>query len=185
VKLDRATDMRLAKGLPPELATAVGSLYSRWYAMKRRCDNPKDPGYADYGGRGIFYCAGLKDFLDYVEVVIRLPPKDVLAAIGGRARLLWLDRIDNDGGYCCGQCEECAAASRDCNIRWSTPTEQAANKRPRGPNKGLARRRQGPPWGEFAQRAYFHLGVPVGPIAEVLCVSEESVSSMLGLEPVQ
>ena len=31
-------------------------LYGTWYAMMRRCENPQDGGYKDYGGRGIKVC---------------------------------------------------------------------------------------------------------------------------------
>src|SRR5688500_4791638 len=121
---------KLTRGLPDHLAKAVKSLYWRWASMKQRCDNPNNPDYKNYGGRGITYCAGLSDFPDYAEAVLELPPGDLLEVIGKKRRgHLWLDRIDNNGGYFCGLCEECLALARECNIRWSSPIEQANNKR--------------------------------------------------------
>lgn len=75
----------------------------------QRCSNPNNPRYADYGGRGIEY---------------RLPrnfhvaARQLLAAIGPRPEGMTLDRCDNDGHYEIG------------NLRWATPAEQQANRRP-------------------------------------------------------
>ncbi len=71
---------------------------------RRRCTNPKTPGYKNWGGRGIkFLFESFAQF--YAEVGPRPSPEHSL------------DRRDNDGHYAPG------------NIRWATPREQTANRR--------------------------------------------------------
>lgn len=74
--------------------------------MRRRCLNPSDRAYINYGARGISVCdEWIEDFeMFYKDMGVR--PK-------GKS----LDRIDNDQGYFPGNC------------RWATHTEQARNRR--------------------------------------------------------
>jgi hypothetical protein len=75
--------------------------------MLARCYNPKNPRYADYGGRGITVCdAWRHDFSAFLADMGRRPSKEHS-----------LDRIDNDKGY-----------SPD-NCRWALPAEQMTNLR--------------------------------------------------------
>ena len=71
-------------------------------AAKQRCTNPNNPGYKNYGARGIQW---------------RITYKALLAEIGQRPDGCSLDRIDNDGHYESG------------NIRWATRKQQNANRR--------------------------------------------------------
>lgn len=78
-----------------------------WANMVQRCTNPKNPRYADYGGRGIMVCAAWVFFEAF------------LTDMGEQPESLTLDRIDNDGNY------------EPANCRWITKGEQNANRRPR------------------------------------------------------
>jgi hypothetical protein len=94
--------------------------YSSWVGMKSRCLNPKQPNYVDYGGRGITVCSGLMAYQDFHAVM------------GDRPEGMSIDRIDNDGGYCCGNCAECKELGRAKNVQWATRSWQNKNKRRRG-----------------------------------------------------
>lgn len=92
--------------------------YVSWNAARKRCRNPKDGGYANYGGRGIKFDAAWDDFNQF------------WADMGPT----WfkkgtLDRYpDVNGDYTASNC------------RWATPREQGNNRQihaiiptPRGP----------------------------------------------------
>ena len=74
--------------------------------MKSRCENPNDPQFENYGGRGINVCA---------EWAASFP--DFLRDMGARGINTTLDRIDVNEGY----------SLRNC--RWAGPEMQARNKR--------------------------------------------------------
>lgn len=79
-------------------------------SMKQRCLNPKSPGFADWGGRGITVCArwlepngqGFRNFLD---------------DMGPRPLGKTLDRINVNGNY------------EPTNCRWADAKDQTANRR--------------------------------------------------------
>lgn len=80
--------------------------YQSWLSMKQRCLNKKRHNYYLYGGRGITICEQwLHSFTTF------------LADMGVRPDGTTLDRINSDGNY------------EPANCRWSTPTEQARNRR--------------------------------------------------------
>lgn len=103
-------------------------LYSLWKGIVRRCENPKDPAYKDYGANGRTICEGWKGmpegFLTFV------------ADMGERPPGMTTDRLDNKGGYWCGHCAECIRLGHPLNAAWRTPKQQNANRRTVG---GLAR----------------------------------------------
>lgn len=82
-------------------------LFSVWSGMRRRCSNPHDKDWKNYGGRGITVChAWDQSFQAFWD--------DMHA---GYQEHLTLDRVNNSLGY-----------SRE-NCRWSTALEQGNNKR--------------------------------------------------------
>jgi hypothetical protein len=89
-----------------ESARRITAEYRVWKSMMTRCHNEKAINYADYGGRGIAVCARWRSYESFLHDVGRRP-----------SAMHELDRIDNDGNYEPG------------NVRWSTRSEQAQNKR--------------------------------------------------------
>ena len=81
--------------------------YVAWRHMRTRCGNLKCADYPDYGGRGIKVCERwLHSFENFLADMGRKPsPRHSI------------DRIDVNGNYEPG------------NVRWSTETQQARNKR--------------------------------------------------------
>lgn len=81
--------------------------YNSWTTMKRRCFNPSNAQYADYGGRGITVCERWLHSFEHF-----------LADMGPRPENTTLDRWPNkNGNYEPGNC------------RWATRKEQQSNQR--------------------------------------------------------
>lgn len=80
--------------------------YAVWASMKRRCNDPAHPAWANYGGRGIQVCNAWDSFPQFWA--------DMRSTY---ASGLTLDRVDNDAGYCPSNC------------RWATNTVQNNNRR--------------------------------------------------------
>lgn len=91
--------------------------YRAWQQMKERCNNPRKPRFADYGGRGIRVCerwSGQHGFANFIADMGRKPHPD-----------LSIERINNDGNYEPGNC------------KWATRIEQRNNQRKAKPKKPI------------------------------------------------
>lgn len=94
------------------------SVSTAWYNMVDRCNNPQNRMWHRYGGRGIGVCAGWSTFRPFA-----------LSSLGRNYRKgLQIDRIDNDGGYWCGECDECRGRDRPANCRLADRKAQANNR---------------------------------------------------------
>lgn len=76
--------------------------------MKSRCYNKKNPGYKNYGNRGIKIC---NEWLNCFETFYNWSINN------GYKEDLTIDRINNDGNY------------EPSNCKWSTKLEQVRNRR--------------------------------------------------------
>ena len=85
-----------------------------WKNMLRRCNDPNNPGYKHYGGRGIRVCKRWQSFSNFY------------ADMGDPPTGLSIDRIDNNKGY-----------SPD-NCRWATNKQQTKNKRTSRSFRGIS-----------------------------------------------
>lgn len=80
-------------------------IHTTWKNIMQRCYNPNNPGYPDYGGRGIKVCDRWHTFENFY------------ADMGAKPEGMSLDRINVDGGY------------EPDNCRWADKYIQARNKR--------------------------------------------------------
>jgi hypothetical protein len=93
-----------AKEVPTTHGMTRTPTYRSWLMMRARCTNPNFPKYPDYGGRGISI-----EWQSFEEFFADMGPRPSLKHT--------IERVDNDGNYCKGNCI------------WGTPEQQANNKR--------------------------------------------------------
>lgn len=75
-----------------EWKSRLRQLQGVWQAMKQRCQNPNNPSYKNYGGRGIQVCSEWMEFKVFIDNM-GIPPEG------------WsLGRVNNDRGYCPVNC---------------------------------------------------------------------------------
>jgi hypothetical protein len=80
--------------------------FKSWESMRQRCNNPNDPSYARYGGRGIAVCHRWNESFEAF-----------FSDMGERPTEMTLDRIDNEKDYEPSKC------------RWATLKEQQRNRK--------------------------------------------------------
>lgn len=92
--------------------------YRAWLGIQHRCSNPNMVCSKDYIERGIKVCERWRVFEHFIaDVGLKPSPKHSI------------DRINNDGHYSCGKCEQCLENEWPLNVRWATSVEQNNNKR--------------------------------------------------------
>jgi hypothetical protein len=94
--------------------------FGSWHAMKDRCLNKSGREYKRYGAKGIFVCHGLAStFKSFMDIM------------GDRPSLSHsIDRVNTNGSYTCGVCDECVTNGWILNVRWATPKQQVLNRNP-------------------------------------------------------
>lgn len=93
---------------PPRQHTSKHPLYSTWHGIRSRCDDPGNPAFKHYGGRGIKLCPRWRGAPQGFDNFVN--------DMGPRPGGMSLDRIDNNGDY------------EPSNCRWASPITQQNNK---------------------------------------------------------
>jgi hypothetical protein len=88
-----------------------------WKHMLARCYNTRNDNYRFYGGIGRYVCQRFRESYDAF-----------MADVGKSPSLKHtLDRIDSNGSYTCGKCDECRDRNQPANVRWATKQVQVRN----------------------------------------------------------
>lgn len=94
-------------------------LYQIHQNIIQRCENCGGCLFQRYGGRGVRICRGWRHDVESFVRDMGPRPSDEHS----------VDRVDNNGNYSCGHCDECLANGWPMNCRWATQREQAHNSR--------------------------------------------------------
>ena len=92
-------------GTPRTHGLTGSRTYRIWINMRQRATNANHPRFGDYGGRGVIVCPRWESFENFLADMGEAPPN------------MSIERQDNDGIYCVGNC------------RWATRSEQMSNTR--------------------------------------------------------
>ena len=87
-------------------------LYNTWESMRKRCCNPNDKEFKNYGGRGVKVCKRW-DIADGKSTGF----KNFVSDMGNRPNGFTLERINNNGNY------------TPSNCKWVSRKEQSRNMR--------------------------------------------------------
>lgn len=91
----------------------VAPEYWIWRSMKQRCLDKSNIAYENYGGRGITICNEWLDFETFYKQMGPRPSKNHS-----------INRIDNNAGYCPGNCEWASRETQMHNTRTNVFTEE-------------------------------------------------------------
>ena len=91
-------------------------LYNVWAEMKRRCYDPKNKDYKNWGGREIRMCA---EWYFYPQNFIKW------AMSNGWKKGLVIDRINNDTNYCPKNCRFLTRAKSNQNVQLMRSTNKS------------------------------------------------------------
>ncbi len=94
-------------------------LDNTWRCMVERCYNKASISYKNYGARGVKMCEFMRSGPKSIEIIIGLKPSSEHS----------IERPNNDLGYFCGQCPNCAENKWPKNLKWATRLEQNRNQR--------------------------------------------------------
>lgn len=91
--------------------------YRVWSSMRRRCYDPRDASFYNYGRRGVKICKRWDDFEAF------------RSDMGETPNGMSIDRKNNALHYSCGKCPDCISQEWPANCQWATAAQQARNRR--------------------------------------------------------
>lgn len=92
--------------------------YVSWQGAVQRTTDANHVVYAQYGAIGVRMCERYRSSVT-----------SIIDDIGERPEGKSLDRVSSEGHYSCGLCTQCEEQGWKPNVQWSTPVEQANNRK--------------------------------------------------------